>query len=858
MRKRKPHTHSIGRTAIVLVTVLGILSPIPASAQTEFEEIVVKFEVPKLSKTDILAQYDGRTIYLPLIEIFGFLDIIVKSDFDNGKFSGKFVMQDNDFEINIRNGETKCFGRTMQLADGSYYLSATDLFLRIDLFEHIFKLRPHFNFSQLSVYLSLDKDFPAYRKLLRKAAHEKLKDRDVAARDVQNIPYQRDHLKAGVADWMLSACPYGGAGHYFTLGMGGMVMGGDLAINGSVNSINGFESDNVTYLWHYYFNDNEYITQAEIGDINTQGSLSRSLDGVQLTNKPPVQRKYFQTVKVEGYAGEGWEVELYVNNQLSEFAYADENGNYSFLIDTYYGASQITLKLYGPNGEIKTEEQYVRVPYNLIPKNDYEYSIAGGVKPNTTDNAQKKYAQATAYYGLLSSLTVGGVVDMPVAVEDGEKPTYAGEISFQPLGTVLFGASFSPDNALEGNFSYNRPSLLTINAQYAGFYENPFRNKLNRKYEYSLAISSPLRIKNKYFGPRYRVSITQFEDYQSINMNYGFKLPLYKLSTTYLGAAKLAKYFNRTERSLTSQIFITTQFLRWLRPQFKLNYDHELNQLSQYAVYLHRRIFKRGQLTFTYERNEVSETNRIMISFNIFNDFANITSRVNVHGDQVIATQLQRGSILFDQDSKSFRLDRRYGLGRGTAVIWPFLDENYNGRYDEGEEVLKDLKASIGGARGVRNSQNGLYYYDGLRAYDEYLVEIDEYSLDNPMLRPAHQNFKVTINPNTVTSISVPIVTAGEVGGIVERAVETGRIGVGGIKLIILNEVTGQEIPATTFNDGSYYYMGLVPGLYRVTIDAEQLKRYGYHSDPRDQSFQIKAVEGGDIVGGIDFLIVPD
>ncbi len=857
MRKRHSHTHGIRLTALLLVTALGVLCPSMTTAQSDFEEIVVKFEVPKLSKTDILAQYDGRTLYLPLVEIFGFLDIIVETDFDEGKFSGKFVTQDNDFEVNLKNGEAKCYGKTVALVNGSYYASATDLFLRIDLYERIFKLKPHFNFSQLSVFLSLNKDFPAYRKLLRRAAHDKLKSRDVAARDIQRIPYQRDHLKAGVADWMLSVSPYGGAGHYFTMGMGGMIMGGDLAVNGSVNSINGFDADNVNYLWHYYFNDNEYLTQAEIGDINTQGSLTRSLDGVQLTNQPPVQRKYFQTVKIEGFAGEGWEVELYVNNQLSEFAYADESGNYSFLVDTYYGASQITLKMYGPNGEIKTEEQYVRVPYNLIPKNDYEYSIAGGVK-TTTDNEQKKYAQATAYYGLLSSLTVGGTVDMPIAVEDGEKTTYAGELSFQPIGTVLFGATFSPDNAIEGNFSYTRPSLITVNAQYTSYYKNPFRNKLDRKNEYSLAVSSPLRLKNRYFGPRFRLSVAQFPDYRSLNMNYGFKLPLYKLNVTYIGATKMAKYFDRTEKSISSQIFITTQFLRWLRPQFKINYEHDINKLSQYAVYLHRRIFKRGQLTFTFERNEISKNNRFMISFNIFNDFANFTSRVNVHDDQVIATQLQRGSILFDQDSKSFRLDRRYGLGRGTAVIWPFLDENYNGQYDEGEEILRDLKASIGGARGTRNSQNGLYYYDGLRAYDEYLVEIDEYSLDNPMLRPAHQNFEVTINPNTVTSISVPIVTAGEVGGVVSRPVETGKIGVGGIKLIILNEVTGEETPVTTFNDGTYYYMGLVPGMYRVTINAEQLKRYGYHAEPRDRNFQIKTVEGGDVVEGVDFLIVPE
>ncbi|UCD17123.1 MAG: hypothetical protein JSV44_11830 [Candidatus Zixiibacteriota bacterium] len=846
---------SLGLAAVLTLAII-IMSATGLAQNQQFEEIVLKLQVSKLADGDIMAQYDGRDIFLPLIEIFNFLEINIVPDIEKGVFAGQYVTSDNKFRIDLPEGKAKCFGKTVFLPDSAFHLTPTDLFLRIDMFESIFRLKMHFNFSTLSVYMPLNKEFPAYQKLLRKAAHENLLDEEVASRDILEIPYRRDNLKAGVADWMLSASPYGGGGHYFNAGLGGMLIGGDLSLTGSANSITGFEADQIRYRWHYYFIDNEYLTQAELGDVNTGGSLTRSMEGVMLTNRPQVQRKYFQTVKISGHAGEGWEVELYVNNRLTDFAYADENGDYTFLVDTHYGSSRINIKMYAPNGEVRTNEEFIRVPYNLIPGNKLEYTIVAGA--STVHRVQRKYAQAMGYYGIFNGLTVGACSEFPIDVDDGEKPTYAGEVTFQPFGTVLLGGTYSPDNLAEGSINYNRPSILTVNLKYTKYYENLFRNRLGKLNEITLSISSPLKLKRRYFGPRFRLSAGEYPDYRSINMNYGFKLPLYRLNATYMGACRISKYLNRSDSKISSQLFVSTQFLRWLRPQFKINYEHDINRVATYAVYLHKRVFKKGQLTFSFERNTISGVNRVMLSFNIFNGFANFTSRVNFSGDQTVVTQMQRGSVRFDQLAGNFRFDRRNGLGRGSAVIWPFLDENYNGRMDNGEELLKELKANIGGARGIRSRRNGLYYYDGLRPYDDYIIRVDEFSLDNPMLRPAHENFRITINPNTITSINVPIVTAGEVSGKVERLIPEGKTGVGGIKLKVENESTGKVTSITTFNDGGYFYLGLVPGMYRAYLDTEQLKRYGYRSEPSEISFQVKTVEGGDSIEAINFTIIPE
>jgi len=45
--------------------------------------------------------------------------------------------------------------------------------------------------------------------------------------------------------------------------------------------------------------------------------------------------------------------------------------------------------------------------------------------------------------------------------------------------------------------------------------------------------------------------------------------------------------------------------------------------------------------------------------------------------------------------------------------------------------------------------------------------------------------------------------------------------------------------------------------LYKAFPDPEQLAQYGYVSDPPYKTFQVKTVEGGDMIDNLNFLIKP-
>ncbi len=825
-----------------------------ALSSREFEEIVVNFEVQRLLNVDLFAQYDGESLYLPALRVFETLGMDVTTSEGRKRYKGYLSTKAEKLEIDVTRGKvrTPYFDGTMSAAD--YYIFNNNLYIRLDLFKTYFGLPLVFYFEELRVFLPLDKNFPAFQKLKRKLAHKRLRETQVEVSDALTLPRTNSYLRGGVADWSLSTNPIGGGEQFANLTAGGMLLGGDINISAAADTRQGFDASQTRMRWRRYFENKSALSQVEMGDVFNGSSLARALRGGRLTNKPITQRRFFETIDLSGDLGSNWEVELYVDGRLKDFTTTDAGGKYDFNLDVFYGASVITLKMYGPNGEVRTEERYRRIPFNLIPHGRFDYDFAVG-KQNQSDSS-RFYSNASASYGVTSNLTAGIGLDVPMTPAEGEKALLAGELAFQLFSNLTLNTSLSPNNELDYGLSYTQSSV-NLAAGYTKFYENSTRNVLRQIDKVTLSISSPFRIKNRSVGLRFHATIDRFPTFKTTNMNYGFSASLSKVNLNYLGKYKINSSVASSSRDISSQIFATLSLSRWIRPQFRVEYSHSSGALTKLGVFFSRRVFRSGQVTLSYERNPVLKTNTATFNFSLLTDFASLSSRSIATAGGVNINQLYRGSVRYDQNTGSVLFDRNNGVGLGSAVIQPFLDENYNGRQDAGEEKLQGLRARINGAGGAARKGDNLYYYDRLRPYDEYVVQIDEYSLDDPQLKPAHDNFRVAVNPNVVTSINVPVVAASDITGAVRRATTAGPVGVGGLTVVIFNISRDMMTQVTTFNDGEYYYLGLLPGRYRAYIDPKKLEAFGYKSTPASLEFEIKPEPGGSSITDIDFLVAP-
>ena len=857
IEKAKISTHI---NHIALVLLLSIVFPSAGYAQRqskndlEVVEIVVNFEVRRLVNRDIFAQYDGKNIYLPLVDIFKQLELYIDDDFQHKLFTGFIISKDDKYEIDLGKNKVKAMGETYNLLPSDYFLMPQELYLRSDLFKKFFDLDMEFNFSTLQVKLPLNEDFPYYQRLERRQAHEKLKNKKVTLSSVQRLKRRRENFGAGTLDWTISASPSRGGSQYGNFVYGGMLLGGDINIAGGGNTLTGVDKNELSYKWHYYFDNNKYLTQIDVGDIFTGNSLSRRLQGGLITNRPQVQRKHFQTIDLTGAPGPGWEVELYINNQLENVAYTDNTGEYDFQVDVIYGITEVVLKMYGPNGEISTERKYIGVPYNLIPKGSFEYVAAFG-QANESHN-DEKYFQVSSSYGFSNRLTAGVNSDIPVTPQSGEESVFSGEATYRLMEDITTNLSFAPGYNMSIAQNYSYPSLLNLNFSYTRFFENEIRNRLKQIHEFAFNASSPLRIGKRHYGVKYSLTWNKFSNTDNINMNYGFNTSLFHLYLNYLGRFKITQYSDRSVKNVSSKLFISPQFFQWVRPQFNFTYDHSLNQVTQYGLNLNRRVFKTGQLSLSLDRQELTNSYQVGLTLKFWTGFADFTSRLIYSDGETSISQIQSGSVCFDQDSHRLLLDRRSNVGYGAAVIRPFMDDDFNGIRDAGEEYVDGVKARIKGGRQKRFGENQ-YYYEGLQPYNEYLVQVDKQALNNPLIRPAHENYEVSCNPNIVTTIDVPLVASSEISGQVSRQVGEMQTGQGGIKLILINLSDESVIEITTFSNGQFYYLGLVPGSYRLYIDSQQLEKYGYRSEPNGVEFEIKPIKGGTSIDDIKLQIVP-
>lgn len=827
--------------------------PLSALSQTSYEEITVSFEVPRLLSRDLFVRYDGKTLYVPVVEVFGYLDINIGPDADRTRLLGFLFNRNDKFEIRPTESKAIVNKKDFPLDRTEFMYDNGQLYLRLDQFGRIFGLDMSFDFSMLRILLPLNESFPAWQKLKRKQAREKLKKQVASLKDVKAVERRHELLSGGVADWTVSSNPIGGGGHYLDLALGSMVLGGDLMVSGSGSTSRGFESDQLNYRWHYSFGENPWLTQAEVGTVNPAGLLSRSLDGAMITNTPQVQRQYFQTIVLDGQLEEGWEVELYVDGRLLDFAEADATGKYQFDVDVVYGSSDITLKMYGPSGEIRTEERHLRVPYNLIPKNKIEYSVAMG--KDATADTTRLYSQPTAYYGLLNSLTIGVGADIPIGSDIEEEPLLSTEATLQVAGSVIANASFSPGYQMQVGANYAMPNFLNTNLAYTRYEENPFRNPGKQEQSISGTMSLPIRIGQRYLGVRYNASYDTYSDFSSLSMNYGATASFLRMYANYIGRYKRTIYPNRAATSMVSQMLLSTDLLNWLRPQFRIDYDHDINDFSRFGIYLTRRVFKTGQISLSYEHSPLYKTNTVMLNLNFFNSVAAFSTRAAYSNKDYSMNQMQRGSIRWDRAAGKIRFDRRNGIGYGSAVVRPFLDLNNDGVPNEGEEFLPGLKAKLVGVGGRPVPRGKLYYYENLRPYDSYTISIDPTSLDNPMLKPAFENYRVSVNPNVVTSVDVPVVMAADISGVIERETPGGNVGVGGIRLKLLNVDKDVAIDIVSFSSGQYYYLGLIPGHYRAYLDPEQLDKFGYIAEPPSMEFDVLPSESGSSIENINFVL---
>ncbi|GLI56547.1 hypothetical protein PM10SUCC1_20610 [Propionigenium maris DSM 9537] len=199
-----------------------------------------------------------------------------------------------------------------------------------------------------------------------------------------------------------------------------------------------------------------------------------------------------------------------------------------------------------------------------------------------------------------------------------------------------------------------------------------------------------------------------------------------------------------------------------------------------------------------------------------------------------------------------------HDAGDGAWVEgYVFIDENANGKRDEGEEVVEDIEVYSSGRSGSSDTK-GYYYIGGITP--KHSNEL-QYSYENlrPDLISLNENNKFIIPPTTGNRYDIPLVKASGISGFVNVAREanlTDRE-----KEILFNKlkiqiIEGDEVVKEIPVEGGGFYItdGLRPGKYKVRVSYLGVKNIQFEEEELD--LVINPLKYGNFYEGGDLKIV--
>lgn len=833
-----------------------VLLAVPAKAQVDAdeEEISVLLDIQQLGTIEIPALIHKQEVYLSVTDMFDDLKIKVSSSKSFDSVSGFFINPSSPYLIDFPNRKITYHGKTLEVKATDMIHTGSDLFLKLNYFGDIFGLNCKFNFRSLTVTLATDIELPIIKEIRLELIRNNINRLRGEVRADTTIKRGYPAFHFGMTDWSVIGTQIlnGPTDTRVNLGLGGIIAGGetDIGLNYSTNEP--FTERQQQYLWRLANNDNRFVRQISAGKINAQAtsSLYAPVVGAQVTNTPTTYRQSFGSYTLADYTQPGWTVELYVNNVIVDYKKADASGFFKFDVPLVYGNTEVKLRFYGPNGEEKSSEKTISIPFTFLPAKEFEYTVTGGI---VEDHVGSRFAKANLNYGMSRRLTVGGGVEYLSSVTSGNTMPFV-DFSLRLASSLLISGDYTLGVRWRGILSYRLPSNFQIDLNYSKYTQGQTAINFNYLEERKVILSYPIRGKN--FSSYLRFTLDQIilpiSQYTTAEflLSGGF----FGVSTNFTTYALFSNPGLPTVYSNLSLGFrLPKGFL--LTPQAQ--YDYNLGQFISAKCQLEKRVFRKGSVNISYEQNFSSNISNTQVGFRYDFAFSQTSFLLRQTNNLTSFVESARGGIILDAKSNYFATNNSSNVSRGGIVIVSFLDYNCNGIRDKDEPKVNGLEIRMTGGSIEQNKKDSTIRVFNLEPYTSYVVELNRNSFDNISWKLLKPVMVVNIDPNQFKLIQVPISVVGEVSGMVYIKGDHARKGQGRIILRLYRNDSVLMAQTVSEPDGYFNYLGLPPGSYFATPDTNQLSRLNLNIFPESIPFTIKKSHDGDVVDDLEFTLSP-
>jgi hypothetical protein len=560
--------------------------------------------------------------------------------------------------------------------------------------------------------------------------------------------------------------------------------------------------------------------------------------GAVVTNRPVVAPADFDRTRFEGDLPSGWEAELYRNGQLLAFARPDERQRYVFDdVQLMYGDNQISIVLYGPQGQVRTRNEVVNVGQDNVPPGKTWY-WAGVNQPgrdlvslhsDVPSPTEPKLQAAVALEHGLDERTSVGALARTMLLED-ERVTFVEGTVRRSIGSALVEVGVSKEMGggtaaraqLLAKFGSTNVSAEAIAANDFHLGAGPATTVRNG----SLSVDSPIHLGRAVIPAHARVGFTERPDG----------------SGQLDAAARLAASIDRF--NLAAEVRYTRQYLA-SGPAPPGTVTTDLIATGRIGP-----VRVRGSTSF-----EFGSTNRFrsaeLTGYWTASDHVDWEGTLAYDGPQNRArariSHIRRmngfalaltgeaatdGSVALGINL-NFSLDPTHGLslsrkplaGAGSVRARVYRDLNDNGTADPGEPFEKGALVTAGNLLAEQpTGKDGTVLIPGLATFKPITVGIDRTSLGDPMLAPKKALQVVVPRPGIPAQVDIALVASGDIEGAI---VKSGGLGFEGVDLELVDSTGAVVATARTDYDGYFLFQGAPYGSYRVRIAKSSAEAVG-------------------------------
>lgn len=856
----------------VLVVLGLLLLHFPVSAQQE--EVLLTFRHQAIGNVYVNSLYDSKTdkTYLPVIELFSLFEINYKANVASHSVSGNFLNSNNPYTINLSSLQAQLGKTSIPITPDDFRLGETDFYLAPEIFEKVFGLNFTVNMAQLMLSLETKQKLPIEERLAREHARANMEGREFTHEDFP-LAYDRKRsvFSGGMLDYSITGSyAKQSQGLAYTLTGGMEMLGGDVqgTVYGANTSSGSTNLSSSGLRWRYAMRNNKLITSLSAGQLTTTGLQQLSIKGFAISNDPIEPRRMYETYVIDGHTEPESEVEIYVNERLSDFKRADELGYYRFNLPVTYGTTRISLRIYTRSGELIVSDKQMQVPFTFLPKGVVSYNVqAGKAESFSSDTLQGKWVgHGNVAVGVSRWLTASVGSQYIGQTFSSENLTYYGSLAARIAKQYLIGIDAAPKNYYRFTGSVMYFNNLSFNVSYL-------------KYDGTSIFNSR--------GAKSNITVNTYIPFKLFGMNTGFRLggEQYDLAsskqTTYTTdfSARLGKInmrFNYRDNFISSgqetnfgQGMLTTAltytisrapglpvYVRGMYIRAQNMYDIRHNLLQTTEMEISKTIFKSGRFNAGVSYNHVSGLVSTQFGFTLDLSKVRSATTVNTTGSDITARQSLYGSIGWDKPNGNVTLNNRQQVGRSAASVLLFIDKNNSGKYDKGDELLPYKGVKLDQTASMEVGRDSILRITQLQSYYKYNLSVNRNALGDATLVPVKDKFSFVADPNQYKQIEIPFYRGGIIEGKVIIDDGEKKIGQGGLRLILKREEDSNTQIIRSFNDGGFYQMDLAPGKYTLEVDPVQIEFLKANA-PEKLKFEIKALSEGDYLEGLEIVILP-